>query len=231
MESSTKAKNIFVLLIFFLLGLASGLILSNIEKESIEYLIEGIREEKVIGESIAVIEEDIPLLEEEVEVEQEVDICPIRVDISGAVKNPGVYCLEQNSAIVDLIRKAGGLSIEVAAKYLSMRINLASILYDNSKIYIPFEEDSICELVKFTLPKEVLNITEPKPPQESGGDEVACVSINSASSEQLQSLTGVGPSTAQKIIDGRPYEKIEDILNVSGIGQATYEKFKDQICL
>ena len=231
MESSTKAKNIFVLLIFFLLGLASGLILSNIEKESIEYLIEGIREEKVIGESIAVIEEDIPLVEEEVEVEQEVDICPIRVDISGAVKNPGVYCLEQNSAIVDLIRKAGGLSIEVAAKYLAMRINLASILYDNSKIYIPFEEDSICELVKFSLPKEVLNITEPKPPQESGGDEVACVSINSASSEQLQSLTGVGPSTAQKIIDGRPYEKIEDILNVSGIGQATYEKFKDQICL
>ena len=231
MESSTKAKNIFVLLIFFLLGLASGLILSNIEKESIEYLIEGIREEKVIGESIAVIEEDIPLLEEEVEVEQEVDICPIRVDISGAVKNPGVYCLEQNSVIVDLIKKAGGLSIEVAAKYLAMRINLASILYDNSKIYIPFEEDSICELVKFSLPKEVLNITEPKPPQESGGDEVACVSINSASSEQLQSLTGVGPSTAQKIIDGRPYEKIEDILNVSGIGQATYEKFKDQICL
>ena len=231
MESSTKVKNIFVLLFFFLIGLVSGLILSNIEKESIEYLIQNIREEKVIGESIAVIEEEKPLVEEKEEVEQEVDICPIRVDISGAVVKPGVYCLEQNSAIVDVIKKAGGLSVQVAAKYLAMRINLASILSDNSKIYIPFEEDSICEVVKFTLPKEVLDITEPKPPQEPGNEEVVCVSINSASSEQLQTLTGVGPSTAQKIIDGRPYEKLEDLLNVSGIGQATYDKFKDKICL
>ena len=231
MESSTKAKNIFVLLIFFLLGLASGLILSNVEKESIQYLVESIREKKVIGESITVVEQEEPLVEEKIEIVQEVDICPIRVDISGAVKNPGVYCLEQNSAVVDLVKKAGGLSTGVAAKYLAMRINLASILYDNSKIYIPFEEDSICEVIKFTLPKEVLNITEPKPPKESESEEIACISINSASSEQLQSLTGVGPSTAQKIIDGRPYEKIEDILNVSGIGQATYGKFKDQICL
>jgi competence protein ComEA len=49
--------------------------------------------------------------------------------------------------------------------------------------------------------------------------------------EELETLNGVGPSTAQKIIDGRPYTKIEDLLNVSGIGEATLNKFKDSICL
>ena len=62
-------------------------------------------------------------------------------------------------------------------------------------------------------------------------DSTECTNINSASMEELDALTGIGPSTAQKIIDGRPYQKIEDLLNVSGIGDATFAKFKDIICV
>lgn len=58
-----------------------------------------------------------------------------------------------------------------------------------------------------------------------------CISINNASSEQLQTLTGVGPSTATKIIEGRPYANINDLLNVSGIGTVTLEKLEPHICL
>ena len=57
------------------------------------------------------------------------------------------------------------------------------------------------------------------------------ISINNASQAELESLSGVGPSTAQKIINGRPYGKLEDLMNVSGIGQVTYDKLKDGICL
>jgi len=105
---------------------------------------------------------------------------------------------------------------------------------DNSKIYIPFESDYNCTLLAFSLPKEVVDIVIP-PKDDSNTQEDTqeggCISINNATQAELETLNGVGPSTAQKIIAGRPYTKIEDLLNVSGIGQATLDKFKDNICL
>jgi competence protein ComEA len=57
------------------------------------------------------------------------------------------------------------------------------------------------------------------------------VNINTATKEQLITLNGVGEATAKRIIDGRPYSQINDLLNVSGIGEATLAKFKDDICI
>ena len=230
MESSIKAKNIFILISLFLAGVAVGAIFSIGEKEDIRYILERVKEEKNV--EIAVQEESE---EEEKPVEQEIkeetDPCPVRIDVSGAVKKPGVYCIEKDSAIVDAVKEAGGFINGFAQKYISMKVNLSALLSDNSKIYIPFEEDSVCELLEFKLPKEIVQITEPESPEESENPSTQCVSINSASKEQLQTLDGVGPSTAQKIIDARTFAKVEDILNVSGIGEATYNKFKDKICL
>lgn len=230
MESSVKTKNILTLSFFFLVGFLCGFTVASLGKEGISIILEEIKGEKVVDINIQEeekVETDQPLIEES----SERDLCPIRVDISGAVKKPGVYCLEKDSAVVDLVKKANGFVDGFAQKYVSMRVNLATLLTDNSKIYIPFEEDSICKLIDFKLPKEITNITEPKPPAELVEEENICVSINSASKTQLETLNGVGPSTAQKIIDARPYEKLEDIMNVSGIGQATFDKFKNQICL
>ena len=230
MESSVKTKNIFILSSFFLTGFFCGFTVASLGKEGISTILEEIKGEEVV--EIQILEEDNlemeqPLIGEEVQE----DLCPIRVDISGAVKKPGIYCLEKDSAVVDLVKKASGFVDGFAQKYVSMRVNLATLLTDNSKIYIPFEEDSICQVIDFKLQKEITNITEPKPPVGPGEEENECVSINSATKEQLETLNGVGPSTAQKIIDGRPYEKLEDLMNVSGIGQVTFDKFKDNICL
>lgn len=230
METSVKFKNILILLLLFFLGVVCGVSSVLIQKDDIEYILESVRGEK--GVEIAVNELEEESKEQVIqEVIQEVDSCPIRVDISGAVRKPGVYCLEKDSAVVDIVKKANGFTDGVAQKYLAMKINLATLLIDNSKIYIPFEEDSLCQLLEFKLPKEVGKITEPPLLQEEENQGGECVSINSASKDLLQTLNGVGPSTAQKVIDGRPYEKIEDILNVSGIGEVTYEKFKDMVCL
>jgi competence protein ComEA len=158
--------------------------------------------------------------------------CNITVDISGAVNKPGVYCFPTGSRIVDVVKKAEGFKEGVAYKYVSMKINLSEEISNYQKIYIPFQEDVYCEL------KNLQYIDTPQEPTEKENNDnntsdstQTCININSATLDQLTTLNGVGESTAQKIIDSRPYEKVEDILNVSGIGQSTYDKFKDDICV
>lgn len=174
--------------------------------------------------------------------------CKINVDVSGALKKPGVYCLEEGSMLVDAITKAGGYTSNVAYKYIARKMNLSQLLVNNQKIYIPFEEEMECKLVSF-LPqtKEVQAIVnnstsinlptseeEDSSATDSGsnnGDSSECININTATLEQLEVLNGVGPAMAKKIVEGRPYSKVEDLLNVSGIGEATFDKFKDNVCI
>ena len=180
--------------------------------------------------------------------------CTLYVDVSGALKSPGVYCLEGDSLVVDAVNKAGGFSMDAASKFIYRKINLAQPLVNNQKLYFPYEKELVCELkplsdegkkieVKFNEPVIYLPTTEPYidqntppslPPNSSGStnsDDIQCVNINTATKEQLVTLNGVGDSTAEKIIQGRPYAQVEDLLNVSGIGEATLKKFKEMICI
>jgi competence protein ComEA len=175
--------------------------------------------------------------------EKEEDPCPIKVDVSGAVRNPGVYCLKEGSVIQDAVDIAKGFNTAYGYKYISRKINLAYELKDNQKIYFPFKEDLVCELQPFSpdVEKEEVVTEENKVEEDVKGstdtkedekeEENVCINLNTATKEQLIQLTGVGESTAKKIMDARPFEKVEDILNVSGIGDATFEKIKDDICL
>jgi len=205
-----------------------------IHREDIDILglISNLEDEIVIEE---VIEQDVKALETEVseeEVEEEIDPCPMLVDISGAVKTPGVYCFEKEASVIDAIKKAKGFTKNAGMKYISMKMNLAGRMVDNSKIYIPFEEDYDCELLTFSLPKDIVDITisENVSEEEEGGSD-ECISINNATQEELETLEGIGPSTANKIIEGRPYNQLEDLLGVTGIGEATFNSIKDSICL
>jgi competence protein ComEA len=207
------------------------------EKEEVEIIVESKEKENFVPK--------IPSQEQG---------CTLYIDISGALKNPGVYCLEDNSLVIDAVNKAGGFSKEASTDFIYRRINLAQPLVNNQKLYFPKKEELVCEL-KPLLVKETniggtndepvtqLPTTEPYidqnlPPLESpdttnpinneGGE---CVNINTATKEELTTLNGVGESTAEKIIMGRPYSQIEDLLNVSGIGEATLEKFKDMACI
>lgn len=168
--------------------------------------------------------------------------CKIHVDVSGALKRPGVFCLEEGSMVIDAITKAGGFTNQVAYRFVARKINLSQVLINNQKIYIPYEEETDCKLLSF-LPqaKEVETIinntsntklpTSETPADDSQDSSEKCININTATVEQLDTLNGVGPSMAQKIIEGRPYSKIEDLLNISGVGEVTFTKFKDQICI
>ncbi|HHW01984.1 MAG TPA: competence protein ComEA [Thermoanaerobacterales bacterium] len=147
----------------------------------------------------------------------------IMVYVTGAVKNPGVYTLEDGMRVKDAIDLAGGTLPEADL----LRLNLAKKLHDEEKLYVP----KIGEVIS----------DQPGQGSLTGEGETAGISsssdgkinINTASLQDLDTLPGVGPATAQKIIDYRtqngPFKSIEDIKNVSGIGDKKFEQIKDKI--
>ncbi len=210
----------------------------KLDKKKDEVVIDG-------GEGNNIPIEYVNKVEEEEKILEVPKTCKIHVDVGGALKKPGVFCLDEGSMIIDAITKAGGFSSDVAYRFVARKMNLSQLLVDNQKLYIPYEEEMECKLVSF-LPqsKEVEQIINNSTNQDmftsdeddsddtsDGDSDESCVNINTASLEQLETLSGVGPAMAQKIVAGRPYSKIEDLLNVSGVGDSTFSKFKDKICI
>lgn len=137
----------------------------------------------------------------------------ISVDVEGAVILPGVYTLSLNSRVKDALIAAGGLSSDADREWIAKNLNLALKLSDSSKIYIPKIGETIVQASNTDVSSSGL------------------VNINSASSSELDSLPGVGPVTAQKIIDNRPYSSIEDLKNKKIVGSSVFEKIKDKIVI
>lgn len=139
----------------------------------------------------------------------------ISVDVSGAVSNPGVYEVSETSRIEDAITAAGGFSQSANQEYISKYINLAQKLTDGSKIYIPFEGEQISS-------GEAVGTI-------AGVSVSEKININTSTQGELESLSGVGPVTASKIISGRPYQQIEELLEKKIVGKATFDKIRDSI--
>lgn len=219
-------KTIILCISTFTLGLVLGLLLLKYIFPNLTSINQSLQEEKVYE-----VEHNVCPVEEKTEE------CNIYVDISGALNNPGVYCLNNGSLVVDAVKKAGGFNTNVALEYVARSINLAKPLTNGQKLYFPSTSELLCELKDFTLKEEEViptesqneNTTETNTTENTTKND--CININTATITQLDSLDGVGTSTAQKIIDNRPYSKISDLLNVSGIGETTYNKFKDNICI
>ncbi len=134
---------------------------------------------------------------------------PIQVDVKGAVARPSVYTLPPGSIVRDAISAAGGTTDNADISLL----NQAAALADGMAITVP-------RLGKTPPPLVQSQPTTGTP--ESG----AAVNINAASQKGLESLPGIGPVLAQRIIEGRPYNTVDDILQVSGIGPSGFEKMK-----
>ncbi|MBO9129575.1 helix-hairpin-helix domain-containing protein [Bacillus sp. 165] len=136
----------------------------------------------------------------------------VMVDVKGAVAKEGVYELPQGARVIDAIAKAGGF-LEKADK---AKVNLASLARDEMVIYVPVQGE--------------LQEAGVVPPSVSGEGKIA---INQATAEQLQEIPGVGPSKAANIIRYREeqgaFQKLEDLLEVDGIGEKSLEKMKDYI--
>lgn len=152
------------------------------------------------------------------------EIKKIIVHITGCIQNPGIVELEENSRIIDVINKAGGLTEDADIS----KVNLAYIVKDAQKIYIPSIYD-LEEIAYVTSDSGDNVLVEDK---FEGGN--AMINLNSATQTELEQLPGIGASTALKIINFRNengnFKSIEDIKNVPGIGNAKYESIKDMIC-
>lgn len=164
------------------------------------------------------------ITEETKEIEVKSDIC---VHISGEVKNQGIVILEENSRVIDAIEAAGGLT---ESADLSC-VNLAYTISDGIKIYIPsVNEKEIIEM-QYLSQSSDQNIIEET--SIGSGNNTEKVNINIASKSELESLNGVGPSTAEKIIEYRKlngkFNSIDEIKNVSGIGNSKFEAMKNSI--
>lgn len=140
----------------------------------------------------------------------------IVVEIKGQVKSPNIYYLKEDSIIDDLIVAAGGLKEDANTS----NINRAEQLQDHQSIYIPSNE-------------EIQNSIDEAVSEVNNQSDSNLININSASVSELDDLPGIGPSKAQAIITYReengPFKAIEEIKNVSGIGESSFEKIKDLI--
>ncbi len=133
----------------------------------------------------------------------------VLVDVSGAVKNPGVYHFHYGDRVGDAIEAAGGFSDEVDADWIDRVLNKTEKLKDGIKLYIPKKSDAT---------------------QVSVGKKASrMVHINSASASELEDLNGVGVSTAEKIISNRPYSRIEELVEKKVLGQKVFDQIKQQI--
>jgi len=144
------------------------------------------------------------------------------VEITGSIEKPGVYKLPNNSRIDDLLTVSGGLSVNADRDWVSKNINRASKLIDGQKIYI-YSQSEVASA------KESGGI---KPYQEViGYSAEGLVNINIASEKELDSLVGIGPVYAQKIIEQRPYSNLEELVTKAKIPAKTFDKIKNDISL
>jgi competence protein ComEA len=143
------------------------------------------------------------------------------VHVCGAVKKPDVYEVKSGTRIVEVIKLAGGLTQEAAGDY----VNQAAEISDGQQIYIPSKDEVIGNNIKEYSPDLSGKNTNLK----------KLVNINSASMEELMTLTGIGESKAKSIIDYRQknggFKNIEDIKNIAGIKDSVFNKICDMITI
>ena len=145
---------------------------------------------------------------------------PLHIDVAGEVVSPGVYPLAPGSLVADAIALAGGPTADADLD----RINKAVSLVDGMQVYVPGIDQPVPSVLLSAAPEAPALAS-----QQAGPPGDAILNINTATLEALDTLPGVGPATAQRITDNRPYGAIEEIMRVKGIGQATFDKIRDRI--
>ncbi len=145
----------------------------------------------------------------------------VLVDVGGAVADPGVHELRPDDRVVDAIRAAGGLSANADRR----RLNMAMPVADGQRIWVP--------LIGEDEPKVALPEGGSAAGSSSAGQSAMRININSANSESLQTLPGIGPSLAASIITFRsregPFARIDDLIKVPGIGQSKLRQIADLV--
>lgn len=152
----------------------------------------------------------------------EKDKSKVTVDVKGAVVKPGVYTLKASARVTDAIQEAGGMTEDADAK----SVNLAASLSDEEVIYVANKDENV----------SVLGQSGTGQVSEKGGQALSKdgkINLNTATSEELQTISGIGAKRAEDIIAYREshggFQSVDDLKNVSGIGDKTLDKIRESI--
>ena len=203
-------KVLIVLLVFVVAGVIYSCSVKKSEAD--------VQDSEIFFETESSSEENASETEMQTHVEMNAKIC---VHVCGAVAQPGVYYLDEGSRVHMAVELAGGLLENAADEY----VNMAREISDGIQIYIPTREEADTG----TIPE---GIDEEMPEEQLSADD-GKVNINTASLSELSTLPGIGESKADAIIAYREnvseFSQAEDIMNVAGIKESSYEKIKDHI--
>ncbi|RFU71660.1 hypothetical protein D0469_00705 [Peribacillus saganii] len=186
------------------------------------FLYQGKENEPETGMDDMVFPMAAPQAEKEKTVEYKKEEPPavIKVDVKGAVHKPGVYAADPGDRVIDLIMEAGSFSDKADKD----KVNLAQAVADQMVIYVPEAGDDLPQLT--AAAGSTAEITG------DSGTGKSKVNLNTAEQADLETLPGIGPAKAAEIIAYRNqtgFKTIEDLRNISGIGDKTFEKLKDFI--
>lgn len=208
------------------------LITENVENEEIKKDNDIEKNEEITGQNEEAVN-DSENEEDNIETENKIFIY-----VTGEVNNPGVIMLSENSRIIDAINSAGGTTNNANIS----KINLAYVLKDGMKVNVPSKEDlknynNFDYITMSSGDGKNDNISENESSLSSKSDKSSTnkstVNINIATQTELETLPGIGPSTALKIINYRnengKFSSIDEIKNVSGIGDSKFENIKKYI--
>lgn len=212
-----KRVAVAAVIVLVLAVVASCVWLQNQQSFSLDY---------AHGEVVTSEEPEIEKAEAAPAAEEEKPAAAV-VHVDGAVATPGVYELDASARINDAVQAAGGLTEQADTSTL----NLAEQLSDGQKIHVPAQGEE---------PPAVAEQTSgageaPAAVATTGAVQGGLLNINKATVEEFDALPGVGPSTAEAIVEDRknngPFASVEDLMRVSGIGQKKFEKLQGKICV
>ncbi len=170
-----------------------------------------VKDNRITSSKIEVLESTTEGLGEDLEVV---------VEVAGAVEKPGVYKLTKGVRIEDALISAGGISADADRIWMEKSLNRAAKLIDGQKIYIPRKDEQISGVSASSLGGYQTISSS----QGSG-----LVNANAASQKELESLWGIGPVTAQNIVEQRPYSSVEELLTKKILKSNVYERNKDKL--
>ena len=228
-------KNLkWITIVIVMITIIGGLLL--------KWNLENSKTKDIVVEEL-VIEEQTPIIEKS--KEEEVILSNVYVDIKGAVVKPGVYEISEDKKVIDVVQLAGGFKENADTSMINLAKKVTNemviIIYTSEEIKKSQEKDSIVKIIeKECVCPEINNdacLNQETQKNDSFASEENLndkkININNATLEELLTISGIGESKAQAIIQYRTengnFEKIEDIMNVAGIGEALYEKIKNRI--
>lgn len=218
-----KKKDILIIILIVIMLSLGGLIFISLNK----------KEDKRVDEVVVEKKEEVSIEEDN----EEIEVIEYYVDIKGAVKKPGVYKVVKGSIVNDVIGLAGGLKSNANTKYinLSYEVNNHDVIniYTNNEVKnSSIKMECSCPSLDISSCDNSSIVTNNGTINNNGSNVSGKININSASKEELMSISGIGESKALAIIEYRnsnKFNSIEDIKNVSGIGDSLYNTIKDSI--